>query len=238
MSIIRNTLFQTQVETDLAGRFPAHFLWGAATASYQIEGAVREDGRGASIWDDFAATPGKTYQGQSGEMAADHYHRVEEDTSLMVQLGLGAYRFSIAWPRILPEGRGTINPAGLDFYDRLVDTLLRKAFSPCNTLSLGSPLAAGAGRWLAQSRHCLRLRRLCRARDPASGRPRRRAGLRSTSHGVVRIWATGSACMHQACAIGRRRSTRLIISCWGTAWLYHECVLLWQPARRWGLRFP
>lgn len=150
MSIIRNALIQTQVETDLAGRFPAHFLWGAATASYQIEGAVREDGRGASIWDDFAATPGKTYQGQSGEMAADHYHRVEEDTDLMVQLGLGAYRFSIAWPRILPEGRGTINPAGLDFYDRLVDTLLAKGIQPFATLyhwDLPSPLEQ-AGGWL------------------------------------------------------------------------------------------
>ncbi len=102
MSTIPRTHIQTQVETDLARRFPAHFLWGAATASYQIEGAAREDGRGSSIWDDFAATPGKTYQGQSGEVAADHYHRVEEDTDLMVQLGLGAYRFSIAWPRILP----------------------------------------------------------------------------------------------------------------------------------------
>src|ERR1700682_3995033 len=100
MSIIHNTPIQTQVEADLAGRFPTHFLWG-----------------------DFAATPGKTYQGQSGEMAADHYHRVEEDTNLMVQLGLGAYRFSIAWPRILPEGRGAINPVGLDFYDRLVVNL-------------------------------------------------------------------------------------------------------------------
>src|SRR6266700_1632359 len=134
MSTIPRTHIQTQVETDLARRFPAHFLWGAATASYQIEGAAREDGRGSSIWDYFAATPGKTYQGQSGEVAADHYHRVEEDTDLMVQLGLGAYRFSIAWPRILPEGRGTVNPAGLDFYDRLVDTLLAKGIQPFATL--------------------------------------------------------------------------------------------------------
>src|SRR5260370_16701236 len=130
MSIIRDALIQTQVETDLAGRFPAHFLWGAATASYQIEGAVREDGRGASIWDDFAATPGKTYQGQSGEMAADHYHRVEEDTDLMVQLGLGAYRFSIAWPRILPEGRGPINPPALHFYHPPLSPLFPKRIQP------------------------------------------------------------------------------------------------------------
>jgi beta-glucosidase len=134
MSITPETLIQAQVVTDLARRFPRHFIWGAATASYQIEGAVREDGRSTSIWDDFAATPGKTYLGQSGEVAADHYHRVEEDTDLMVQLGLGAYRFSIAWPRILPEGRGSINQAGLDFYDRLVDTLLAKGIEPFVTL--------------------------------------------------------------------------------------------------------
>ncbi len=134
MSIPPKTSIQTQVVTDLGRRFPKHFLWGAATASYQIEGAVHEDGRGSSIWDDFAATPGKTYQGDTGEVAADHYHRVEEDTNLMVQLGLSAYRFSIAWPRILPEGRGNINLAGLDFYDRLVDTLLAKGIEPFVTL--------------------------------------------------------------------------------------------------------
>lgn len=134
MSIISNTQIQTGAEVELARRFPAGFLWGAATASYQIEGAIHEDGRGSSIWDDFAATLGKVYQGQSGEIAADHYHRVEEDTNLMVQLGLAAYRFSIAWPRILPEGRGAINQAGLDFYDRLVDTLLAKGIQPFATL--------------------------------------------------------------------------------------------------------
>ena len=134
MSITPKTPIQTQVETDLARRFPRHFLWGAATASYQIEGAVHEDGRGSSIWDDFANTPGKTYQGHNGEVAADHYHRIAEDTDLMAQLGLGAYRFSIAWPRILPEGRGTINSAGLDFYDRLVDALLAKGIVPFATL--------------------------------------------------------------------------------------------------------
>ncbi len=132
MSILSNT--QSQAETDLARRFPAHFLWGAATASYQIEGAAREDGRGSSIWDDYAETPGKVYQGQTGEVASDHYHRVEEDTNLMGQLGLGAYRFSLAWPRILPTGRGAINQAGLDFYDRLVDTLLAKGIQPFATL--------------------------------------------------------------------------------------------------------
>ena len=150
MSITSDPRIQTQAETDLARRFPAHFLWGAATASYQIEGAVYEDGRGSSIWDDFANTPGKTYRGHSGEVAADHYHRIEEDTDVMVQLGLGAYRFSIAWPRILPEGRGPINLASLDFYDRPVDTLLAKGIEPFVTLyhwDLPSPLER-AGGWL------------------------------------------------------------------------------------------
>lgn len=150
MSIAPETPIQTQGETDLARRFPEHFLWGAATAAYQVEGAVHEDGRGSSIWDDFAATPGKTYQGDTGEVAADHYHRIEEDTDLMVQLGLGAYRFSIAWPRIVPGGRGAINQAGLDFYDRLVDTLLAKGIEPFPTLyhwDLPSPLQRDGG-WL------------------------------------------------------------------------------------------
>src|SRR5579883_807347 len=150
MSITSNTRVQTGLETDLARRFPAQFLWGAATASYQIEGAVREDGRGPSIWDDFAATPGKVFQGHTGEVAADHYHRVEEDVDLMAQLGLGAYRFSIAWPRILPEGSGAVNQAGLDFYDRLVDALLAKGIQPFATLyhwDLPSPLER-AGGWL------------------------------------------------------------------------------------------
>src|SRR5579883_2355117 len=109
-----------QAVEDLAARFPAGFFWGAATSSYQVEGAVAEDGRGPSIWDDFSATPGKVVDGQSGAQAADHYHRYREDVALMARLGLNAYRFSIAWPRVLPEGRGLVNQAGLDFYDRLV----------------------------------------------------------------------------------------------------------------------
>ncbi len=148
MSITSNTRVQTGLETDLARRFPAQFLWGAATASYQIEGAIREDGRGPSIWDDFAATPGKVFQGHTGTVAADHYHRLEEDVALMRQLGLGAYRFSVAWPRILPEGRGAVNQAGLDFYDRLVDTLLATNIQPFATLyhwDLPSPLQQTGG---------------------------------------------------------------------------------------------
>jgi beta-glucosidase len=134
MSITSNMRIETGDEIDLARRFPAQFLWGAATASYQIEGATQEDGRGSCIWDDYANTPGKIYQGHNGEVATDHYHRIEEDTDLMVNLGLGAYRFSLAWPRILPNGRGAVNQAGLDFYDRLVDTLLAKGIRPFATL--------------------------------------------------------------------------------------------------------
>ncbi|HEX8982797.1 MAG TPA: GH1 family beta-glucosidase [Ktedonobacterales bacterium] len=114
--------------------FPRDFLWGAATSAYQIEGAVHEDGRGPSTWDAFSAEPGRTYLGQTGEVAADHYHRAEQDVSLMAELGLNAYRFSIAWPRIVPDGSGKANTSGLDFYSRLVDRLLAVGITPVATL--------------------------------------------------------------------------------------------------------
>ena len=116
------------------GSFPQDFIWGAATASYQIEGAAREDGRGESVWDRFAATPGKVRNGDSGAVACDFYHRYPQDVALMRELGIGAFRFSIAWPRILPSGRGRVNEAGLDFYDRLVDELLANDIEPFATL--------------------------------------------------------------------------------------------------------
>src|SRR5260221_3323562 len=134
MSMIDNAQPAIKVDTYLQSVFPADFLWGAATASYQIEGAAYEDGRGLSIWDQFAATPGKVYQGENGDVAADHYHRMPEDVALMSELGLKAYRFSIAWPRILPQGTGTVNERGLDFYDRLVDLLLARGITPLVTL--------------------------------------------------------------------------------------------------------
>ncbi|MFG1653738.1 GH1 family beta-glucosidase [Micromonospora sp. NPDC049275] len=115
-------------------RFPEHFLWGAATAAYQIEGAARDDGRGPSIWDTFCRTPGKVYQGHTGDVACDHYHRYADDVTLMAELGLRAYRFSVAWPRIQPDGSGPVNPRGLDFYDRLTDTLLARGIDPIVTL--------------------------------------------------------------------------------------------------------
>jgi len=115
-------------------QFPENFIWGVATASYQIEGAVNEDGRGESIWDRFSATPGKVLNGDTGQVACDHYHRYREDVQLMKELGLNGYRFSIAWPRILPSGRGEVNPASLDFYERLVDELLAAKIEPFITL--------------------------------------------------------------------------------------------------------
>jgi beta-glucosidase len=116
------------------GVFPPDFLWGAATASYQIEGATDADGRGPSIWDTFAARPGATLNGDTGAVAADHYHRMPADVALMRELGLGAYRFSIAWPRVQPSRDGAVNAAGLGFYDRLVDELLAAGIKPAATL--------------------------------------------------------------------------------------------------------
>ncbi len=150
MSIGDDIQLQVTAEAALAASFPANFLWGASTAAYQIEGAVNEDGRGLSIWDQFAATPGKVYQGDNGDIAANHYHLVVEDVATMAQLGLGAYRFSISWPRILPTGRGNVNVGGLDFYDRLVDMLLARGIQPFATLyHWDLPLALhNEGGWL------------------------------------------------------------------------------------------
>jgi len=111
--------------------------FGASTAAYQIEGATNEDGRGASIWDTFCAEPGRIVDGSSGEVACDHYHRYAEDVALMSRLGLDGYRFSIAWPRIQPEGSGAPSTPGLDFYDRLVDELLASGLTPMATLYHG-----------------------------------------------------------------------------------------------------
>jgi beta-glucosidase len=114
--------------------FPDGFLWGTATSAYQIEGAVHEDGRGPSIWDTFAHTPGKISDHSNADSANDHYHRYKQDVGLIKALGAKAYRFSIAWPRVFPEGDGAPNPKGLDFYDRLVDELLNNGIEPFATL--------------------------------------------------------------------------------------------------------
>ncbi|MFN8450980.1 MAG: GH1 family beta-glucosidase [Anaerolineae bacterium] len=115
-------------------KFPQDFTWGTATASYQIEGAANEDGRGASIWDTFSHTPGKVHNGDTGDVADDHYHRWKTDIELMKRLNISAYRLSIAWPRIFPQGRGIVNEAGIEFYDRLIDGLLEAGITPYVTL--------------------------------------------------------------------------------------------------------
>jgi beta-glucosidase len=129
--------------------FPASFLLGSATASYQVEGAVAEDGRGPSIWDTFSHTPGRVVGGDTGDIADDHYHRLESDLDLMASLGLEAYRFSVAWPRIQPTGSGRVNKPGMAFYSRLVDGLLARGIAPIATLyhwDLPQPLE-DAGGW-------------------------------------------------------------------------------------------
>lgn len=115
-------------------RFDSSFIWGAATAAYQIEGAAHEDGRGESIWDRFCRVPGKVANGDTGDTACDHYHRYAEDIALLKELGVDAYRFSIAWPRIIPDGYGAPNQSGLDFYRRLAEELLEAGIRPFATL--------------------------------------------------------------------------------------------------------
>ena len=133
MTFAEDRVARPAVSPDAAG-FPVDFVWGAATASYQIEGAVAEDGRLPSIWDTFSAEPGRVVGGDTGAMAADHYHRWRDDVALMDKLRLGAYRFSVAWPRIQPTGSGPVNASGLAFYDRLVDELLAHDLEPWVTL--------------------------------------------------------------------------------------------------------
>jgi beta-glucosidase len=130
----RQAAAQTRENETSTQNFPGGFLWGTATASYQIEGAWNEDGKGESIWDRFAHTPGKIKNGDTGDVALDHYHRNREDIQLIKALGARAYRFSISWPRIFPEGTGTPNPKGLDFYSRLADELLANGIEPFATL--------------------------------------------------------------------------------------------------------
>ncbi|HKA25574.1 MAG TPA: family 1 glycosylhydrolase, partial [Candidatus Eisenbacteria bacterium] len=118
----------------MAAEFPKGFLWGAATSAYQVEGSPVADGAGPSIWHRYAHQPGHIRNGDTGDVACDHYHRYEEDIALMRELGMGAYRFSLSWSRVLPDGRGRVNPAGLAFYQRLVDRLLEARIQPLITL--------------------------------------------------------------------------------------------------------
>lgn len=120
-------------QQDLSKRFKRDFTFGVATAAYQIEGAAEEDGRKPSIWDAFSHTPGRTRDGDTGDVACDHYHRYAEDIALMASLGVDAYRFSFAWPRIIPDGRGAVNDKGVAFYDRLLDGILKAGIKPFAT---------------------------------------------------------------------------------------------------------
>ncbi|MDF1605435.1 GH1 family beta-glucosidase [Nocardioides sp. YIM 152315] len=120
--------------TSTPGRYPDGFVWGVSTAAYQVEGAVAEGGRGMSVWDTFTAQPGRIADGSSGAVACDHFHRFGEDVALMRELGVDSYRFSISWSRVVPDGRGPVNSAGLDFYDRLVDELVDADIAPSPTL--------------------------------------------------------------------------------------------------------
>src|SRR6195256_898088 len=132
--------------------FPKDFIWGTATSAYQIEGAVNEDGRGRSIWDTFAHTPGKIGDRSTADHANDHYHRYKEDVGLIKELGVKAYRFSIAWPRVFPQGVGAPNPKGLDFYNRLLDELLANGIEPFATLyhwDLPQSLQDRFGGWMS-----------------------------------------------------------------------------------------
>ena len=118
----------------MSNDFPKDFLWGSATASYQIEGAANEDGKGKSIWDTFTHTPGKIKNNENGDIAVDHYHRYKEDISLMNDVKFNSYRFSISWPRIIPEGTGSINQKGIDFYSKVIDECLKYNIKPFITL--------------------------------------------------------------------------------------------------------
>ncbi len=176
------TTQQLPLATDRVS-FPAGFVWGAATAAYQIEGAASEDGRSPSIWDTFARVPGAVAGGDNGDIACDHYHRMPEDVALMASLGLASYRFSVSWPRVRPDG-GAVNPQGLAFYDRLVDELLGHGIDPWLTLyhwDLPQALEDRGG-WTNRDT-ALPLRRLRHQRVRRPGRPG--AGVDHSERAVV-----------------------------------------------------
>ena len=196
-------------EATMATNFPDGFLWGASTAAYQIEGAAREDGRGPSIWDIFSHQPGKVLNGDTGDVACDHYHRWPEDVALMRELGLGAYRLSTAWPRILPEGRGAANEKGLEFYDRLVDGILEAEIEPWLCLyhwDLPQALEDNGGwqnrdtaHWFADYAHLA-----CAGSATGSS-----IGRHSTSPTAPRQAAMAKATTRRASATGRARCTAI-----------------------------
>ncbi|HEV2615979.1 MAG TPA: family 1 glycosylhydrolase, partial [Candidatus Acidoferrales bacterium] len=147
-----NPIGQASLAPPAVSSFPKNFLWGASTSAYQIEGAAREDGKGLSVWDEFVQQPGKIRDGQTGDVACDFYHRYAEDIAHMRGMGLTAFRFSVSWTRVLPEGVGSVNQKGIDFYSRLVDALLAAGIVPVVTLfHWDTPLALHRrGGWLSR----------------------------------------------------------------------------------------
>ncbi|WP_410050338.1 GH1 family beta-glucosidase [Actinomadura sp. HBU206391] len=184
-------IFAFDEGADLARSLPPGFRWGVATAAYQIEGAVDEDGRGTSIWDTFSHEPGRTRDGHTGDVACDHYHRWPEDVRLMAGLGVHDYRFSVAWPRIQPTGAGPVNAAGLDFYDRLTDGLLEHGITPNPTLyhwDLPQPLEDRGG-WLNRDT----AHRFAEYADAVAERLADRVGMWMTLNEPVVVMAYGYA---------------------------------------------
>ena len=212
--------------------FPNDFVWGAATASYQIEGATHEDGRGESVWDRFAATPGKVRNGDSGEIACDFYHRYRDDVALMRELGLDAFRFSISWPRVLPEGRGRVNAAGLDFYDRLVDELLANDIEPFVTLfHWDTPqVLEDAGGWPVRAT----AEAFVEYTEAVAGRSAIACGtgLRTTSRGCAPGSATPGASTRPDARASRTRSLRHITCSLPTGGRSRQSGAR-PPTRRW-----
>src|SRR5262245_54431818 len=151
----QSTNDQPGAACEAARRFPDGFYWGTGTSAYQIEGAWNEDGKGVSIWDTYTHVAGNIKNDDTGDVANDHYHRYKDDVALMRSIGVKAYRFSIAWPRIFPEGEGQPNPKGLDFYSRLVDELHAAGIEPFATLYHWDlpPDSPGQVGWLAIERH-------------------------------------------------------------------------------------
>lgn len=192
--------------------FPHNFLWGAATAAYQVEGGHDADGKGPSIWDIYSHLPGTTFEGTTGDVAVDHYHRFREDVALMAEMGLQSYRFSISWPRLLPAGRGEVNEAGVQFYSDLIDELLAHNIEPMITLyhwDLPQALQDEGG-WEARTtaEAFAEYARLCYARF--GSRVKLWATLTKPSCSLAT--ATLMVCIPRRCAI-RRVPFRRVITC-------------------------
>ena len=177
-------------------QFPKDFLWGVATASYQIEGAWNADGKGESIWDRFTHTVGKVKGGDTGDVACDSYHRYKEDVELAKKLNVKSYRFSISWPRIQANGTGQANPKGLDYYKRVADELRKANIRPLATLvSLGPSASLARCRGLAESRRGRAFHGLLRNRHARAWAIAFRTGASSMSRGCSLFWAIRAACM-------------------------------------------